>query len=96
VTTLRDFLQPENPMKHLLRLEQIAHTLWAHGNEGLSQSITVCVKEIRHSLQRATDPACLRCEGHGVIRNYINRAGDYEKEYCPQCKGSGRFPREGA
>jgi DnaJ-class molecular chaperone len=34
--------------------------------------------------------ACLRCEGSGVVRHYINRAGDYEKYHCPQCKGSGR------
>jgi hypothetical protein len=36
------------------------------------------------------DRACLNCEGHGVIRTYLNRAGDYNKSHCPNCAGTGR------
>lgn len=33
--------------------------------------------------------ACLRCEGSGTVRHYLNRAGDYEKWHCPDCGGTG-------
>jgi hypothetical protein len=32
---------------------------------------------------------CLTCEGHGVRRNYLDIAGDYEKYHCPDCGGTG-------
>lgn len=33
---------------------------------------------------------CLRCEGSGVVRYYLNRAGDHEKKHCPECLGTGK------
>ena len=38
---------------------------------------------------------CLRCEGTGIVRYYLNRAGDYEKRHCPQCLGQGKAEYEG-
>lgn len=34
--------------------------------------------------------ACLTCEGHGVRRDYLNRAGDYRTYHCEDCQGTGR------
>lgn len=34
--------------------------------------------------------ACLKCEGHGVRRDYLNRAGDYTTYHCTECHGTGR------
>lgn len=34
--------------------------------------------------------SCLSCEGHGVIRIRIDLAGDYDKEHCPECNGTGK------
>lgn len=31
----------------------------------------------------------MRCEGHGVVRNYIDRVGDYERWHCRDCNGTG-------
>jgi hypothetical protein len=39
------------------------------------------------------DRACLNCEGHGVVRHYLNRAGDYDKSHCPICGGTGKEKR---
>jgi hypothetical protein len=36
------------------------------------------------------DRACLNCEGHGVVRHYLNRAGEFDKSHCPNCAGTGR------
>ncbi len=35
---------------------------------------------------------CLGCEGHGVRRRYIDRAGDYDKYHCQFCGGTGNEP----
>lgn len=37
---------------------------------------------------------CIWCEGHGVKRNYLDRAGSYEKFHCKDCGGTGNEPRE--
>jgi hypothetical protein len=37
---------------------------------------------------------CLKCEGVGVLRTYLNHAGDYKKRHCEACKGTGKEPRE--
>ena len=34
--------------------------------------------------------SCLKCEGHGVIRYYLDRAGSYEKYHCRVCGGTGK------
>lgn len=34
--------------------------------------------------------ACLRCEGSGVVRHYLNRGGEYETWHCPTCGGTGQ------
>lgn len=39
---------------------------------------------------------CLGCEGHGVRRKYIDRAGDYEKYHCQFCGGTGNEPDSGS
>jgi hypothetical protein len=36
------------------------------------------------------DRACLNCEGHGVVRHYLNRAGEFDKSHCPICDGTGK------
>lgn len=38
--------------------------------------------------------SCLKCEGRGTRRNYINRAGDFTVSHCGACEGTGkaRFP----
>lgn len=41
---------------------------------------------------RVGDKKCLSCEGHGVKRKYIDRAGDYTKYHCPDCDGTGNEP----
>jgi transposase-like protein len=33
--------------------------------------------------------ACIRCEGSGVVRDYLNIAGDYRRWHCPDCGGTG-------
>jgi hypothetical protein len=35
---------------------------------------------------------CLMCEGHGVKRKYLDRAGLYEKSHCESCDGAGNEP----
>lgn len=32
---------------------------------------------------------CLNCEGTGVLRKYLNRAGEYRARHCPSCEGTG-------
>jgi hypothetical protein len=34
--------------------------------------------------------ACLHCEGRGTVREYLNRAGDFNVHHCPECKGTGK------
>lgn len=34
--------------------------------------------------------ACLHCEGRGVVRDYINNAGEYNVRHCTRCQGTGR------
>lgn len=36
-----------------------------------------------------TPRKCIDCEGHGVKRNYLDRAGSYEKYHCKTCGGTG-------
>ena len=33
---------------------------------------------------------CLKCEGTGVLRTYINHAGDCKKQHCDACHGTGK------
>lgn len=35
--------------------------------------------------------ACLKCEGTGIIRQYINHAGDYTVSHCEECTGTGKI-----
>lgn len=34
--------------------------------------------------------ACIRCEGGGVVRHYLNVAGDFRRYHCPDCGGTGK------
>jgi DnaJ-class molecular chaperone len=33
---------------------------------------------------------CIKCEGHGVLRTYLDRAGMYTKAHCDACGGTGK------
>ncbi len=49
-------------------------------------------RNIRRKVERPAETllGCLMCEGRGVVRNYLDRMGDYEKYHCPNCKGTGK------
>ena len=40
-------------------------------------------------IERDTLP-CLECEGTGIVKKYLNMAGDYLKFHCRACGGTGK------
>jgi hypothetical protein len=45
---------------------------------------------LRALAEERVQRACLRCEGRGVRREYLNIAGDYKKHHCEACGGTGK------
>jgi hypothetical protein len=86
---------PQRP-ELLPELERCATAYCGAGQLDLGELLQRAANEIKRLAALPPTPtpgmerSCLHCEGHGVVRHYLNRAGEFDKSHCPICGGTGK------
>ncbi len=100
------FVDPAYGDGYQTAITEVLHLFTERPTTGGAEPTVACIQCEKHvpiktvpvmclpcAAERPTETpivSCLKCEGQGVLRNYLDRMGDYETYHCPVCGGTGK------